>query len=146
MIRYLQIVSFVFLSLLVGLIYSCKKENETEEPQIGDAPVVRIIEIGVSNSNFAFLGMNFPLKATIKAPNKIREINMTILPQEGQEYTVDTIIKGDYVSLSNTEFDELIFIPPDVETGHYHVHLFVKDQQGLINIDEWSDLFLEEFK
>lgn len=66
------------------------------------------------------------LEGDITAPNKIAEISMEI---HGGSFEKEYEITGDYVGKTTFHLHKH-FSLSDVPSGHYHVHLLVKDQAG----------------
>lgn len=66
------------------------------------------------------------VEGDITAPNKIAEISMEI---HGGSFEKEYEITGDYVDQTTFHLHKH-FSLSDVPSGHYHVHLLVKDQAG----------------
>jgi hypothetical protein len=119
----------------VILVWGCRDE-ETGKPQIV------LTELGHNNSKVAYTGSDLHVDAEIVADGKIDNILIEI-HQEGDhsvaksaEWTAfpawdfDSVYTEKYSGALNTDFHEDILIPLDADTGMYHIHIRVEDQEG----------------
>lgn len=141
---------FGFIIIVFVILTSCKKENGNNDDDIidtiiGTKPEVVILEIGLQNSNFAFVGREFPLRASIKAENEIKSILITLTPQDGQPWDFDTTMIDNYENNVEVIFEENFEISDEAELGHFHLHIWVTDKEDLINEEIWEDLFIHRF-
>ncbi len=108
-------------------------------------PVISNVEIGIDNSQMAYLGGDLHLEAEIIAEAKIDRIVLTIHPEsegehvdamktvsilQSEEWEVDSIYTGKYSGVLNTTFHEHISVPTTAVAGDYHLHLQVIDMEG----------------
>lgn len=126
---------FLMLIAIVG-ITSCEKN---ELPQITD------VEIGYDNSRTVEAGKELHFEATITASYKITGIRLVIHAEEHdhqsastiagesdlhEEWEVDKTYTGAYVNVKNTVLHEHVEVPLTAEPGHYHLHIYVTDEEG----------------
>jgi len=125
----------IIFSVIFLVTSSCKKEDEPE------APVISSFELGYQNSHTAIPGGDLHLEAEIVAEGTIQWIGLIIHPEGEHEgdhpsaystepWEVDTTYTGKYSGIKNTNFHEHIEIPATADTGSYHVHFTVTDQEG----------------
>jgi hypothetical protein len=130
---------WIMASLLV-LFVACNKEKDTPKPSISGT------ELGHGNSKLATAGKKLHVEASVLAPGKIDKIIVEIHHEEDdhksgfsflhEEWEFDSTYTK-FSGLKNTTFHEDIDIPDTAETGHYHFHLKVIDQEG--NVGEWEE-------
>jgi hypothetical protein len=124
-------ISFAFLFLLS----SCADE----EPA---APVITNFELGYDNNKVAHRGDDLHMDAEIVAEGRIDRIQVEIHHEgeHGKKSSVVTVFDAmewefeytwtEFSGLKNTTFHEHIEIPLEAETGDYHFHFSVIDQEG----------------
>jgi hypothetical protein len=130
--------------ILIGGIFflnACKKDEVISKPEID------LTELGYENSKIGYTGSDLHIEAEIVAEGKIETVQIEIHPEgehgdkalntkfhEG-EWEVDTTFT-EFSGLKNTEFHKHIEIALDADTGHYHFHFIVTDQEGNQTIHE----------
>jgi hypothetical protein len=112
---------------------ACTKDDEAAKPQI------TLTELGYENSGIAYQGSDLHIEADIVAEGKIDKVTIEIHPEGGHEgktsanalfeWEVDTVYT-EFYGLKNTEFHKHLEIPAEADTGHYHFHFIVTDQEG----------------
>ena len=120
----------ILMMLTAGILFSCKKDEETIEK-----PTISNFELGYGNSGSTYAGNDLHMDGEVVAGGKINTIRVTIHP-EGEEHKfatagweIDTTYSSFY-GLKNTNFHEHLDIPTTADTGHYHFHFIVVDLEG----------------
>ena len=117
----------IIISLGVAFV-TCKKEEEI------DPPIIDMHELGYDNLKTAYQGEAFHIDADIYADGKIDQIMLEIHKEGehkgGGEWHVDSVYTINYQGLKNASFHEHLDVPATAETGSYHFHLAVNDQEG----------------
>ncbi len=128
---------FFWMILIVGALSGggCKDEDQGK-------PQIVLTELGQNNNKVAYTGSDLHINAEIVADGKIDNILVEI-HQEGDHsksrligvsalmaWDFDSVYTEKYSGALNTDFHEDIMIPLDADTGAYHVHIRVMDQEG----------------
>ncbi len=119
-------VNLTVMLLAAAILFgnSCKKDDEALS-----IPVVTLTEMGLNNSQTAYIGSDLHVEATIVAEGTIQTVKIEIHPEGSGTWEFDTTYTK-FSGLKNATFHEHIDIPLTVEAGDYHFHLVVTDQQG----------------
>ncbi|TWR26519.1 DUF4625 domain-containing protein [Mucilaginibacter pallidiroseus] len=114
--------------LLIGtaLLGACKKDKDAATP----APTITGLEVGAGNNKTAHPGNDLHVEAQISAPGNIRNVVLSIQPENGSGWQVNTTYTENLAGLKNAEFHEHIDVPGDAAQGKYHGHLTVTDENG----------------
>ncbi len=121
-----KIKATTFAIALLGLVVfnSCKKEEESiAKPQI------TLTEVGLENSHIGYIGSDFHLEADIIAEGKIKSVKVVIHPEGSGTWEFETIYT-EFSGLKNATFHKHLDIPLSADTGDYHLHFIVIDEQG----------------
>lgn len=120
----------------IAALTSCEKN---------DLPRITDVEIGYDNTRTVEAGKDLHFEATITASYKITGIRLVIHAEEDdhksasaitdesdhhQEWEVDKTYTGAYVNVKNTVLHEHVEVPLTAEPGHYHLHIYVTDEEG----------------
>ena len=119
----------VFL-LLVTLAASCKKDKEEV---LIISPKAANIEIGTANSKQGIRGRDFHFNADVIAADKIKTVEVKILPKVGQTYSSTwkfEIVWDQYFGAKNSNVHKHFTIPIDAPLGKYDFYFLVYDQNG----------------
>ncbi len=112
------------------MVTSCNKEEF-------DAPLISDLEVGVNNSNTAYVGTDIHVEAQVQAEGKIDRIEVHIHPVNAPNSTWnEDLTFTDAVGLKNTEFHKHIDVPSTAVVGTYHLSLIVIDQLGQATTEE----------
>ena len=115
----------LFVAVLGILVFnSCKKE---EEPIA--KPQITLSEVGLNNSKIGYIGSDFHLEADIIAEGKIKSVKVEIHPEGSETWEFETTYT-EFAGLKNATFHKHIDIPLSADTGDYHLHFIVVDEQG----------------
>lgn len=115
----------LFVAVLGILVFnSCKKE---EEPIA--KPQITLSEVGLNNSKIGYIGSDFHLEADIIAEGKIKSVKVEIHPEGSGTWEFETTYT-EFAGLKNATFHKHIDIPLSADTGDYHLHFIVVDEQG----------------
>ncbi len=126
----MKTISFILLATLIFIGFSCKKEDSLPQK-----PVVSISELGYNNSGEAYLGSDLHIEGDIEAEGVIRSVAIEIHPEFSGNWEFDTSY-AKFIGLKNSNFHEHIDIPATADTGDYHFHLKVIDNEG--QTTEWE--------
>jgi len=118
----------VLLSVFSMVLTSC---SDDKEDKVGNAPVVKLEEVGHKNSKEAVAGGDMHLEGNIFAENLIQRIDVTIA-QEGGSFVISKSFTGDeFVGKKNAKFHKHIDIPANAPVGRYTMTFIVKDKANL---------------
>lgn len=120
-----NIKSYLTLCLVI-LFAACSKDDD---PVLAP-PAMSDIEIGSGNSKIGYAGGDIHVEAKITAPAKLASVTVTITPQEGTGWGIDTTYTEGFTGLLNAELHEHIDIPAEAPTGNYNLKIIVTDQAG----------------
>lgn len=123
-----QLKLFVYALLFSALFSACSDDDDEVMP----APTLADIEIGSDNNKTGYAGGDIHIEANITAPGTIAHVRLEIHPESGSGWEFEETFTEDLAGLKNASFHEHIEIPADAATGHYHLHMVVTDEQGMI--------------
>lgn len=124
----LKTVKMLFAALLLSSAFTaCKKDDDDD---MGSAPVISGLEVGLNNSKTAFPGADVHVEAEITATANIAKVTLEIHPQSGSGWEFKQEYTEGFVGLKNAEFHKHIDVPATAALGKYHMHLVVTDQLG----------------
>jgi len=120
--------NIIIIAAVILIFAACKNDDEISKPEISG------FELGYENSKTAYKGSDLHMEAGIVAEGRINTIAVTIHPEgehlkSNEEWEVDTVYSK-FNGLKNTIFHEHIDVPATADTGTYHFHFKVTDQDG----------------
>lgn len=121
----------LLLPVLAMVFTSCSDDNNGGA---GNAPVVKLEEVGHENSKEAVAGKDFHLEGEILAENLINSIEVKI-SGEGGEVLLKKDYNGDeFVGKKNAIFHKHIDIPATAAAGKYVLTFTVTDKANLSTV------------
>lgn len=118
----------IALAILASMTFTACEKDE-DENQSTAKPAITGFELGLNNSNTAYKATDLHIEANIVAEGKIKSVTIDIHP-EGDATWDYTKTYSQFAGLKNTLFHEHINIPAEADTGEYHFHFSVIDQEG----------------
>ncbi len=116
------LVAIMALSSL-QIFTSCEEEKTA-------MPEVTLSELGLENSKIGYIGADLHIEADVLANGLIESIKVEIHSESDVDgWELDELFT-DAKGLKNTTLHEHVEISLDADTGHYHFHLVVTDQEG----------------
>ena len=113
---------FIAVVITAGLVFtSC--ENKISKPQINS------LELGADNSKIGVIGSDLHIEAEVAAEAKIDDITIEIHTEDEKGWVYDSTFT-EFYDKKNTTFHKHIEIPVEADTGRYHFHFTVTDQDG----------------
>lgn len=123
--------TMVAILLFLGIFTACSKEDQ---PEIELAkPSIDNIEIGLGNNQIGVIGKDFHFNAEVLAGDKIKNVQVKILPRSGENYEKDwqlEITWDQYKDAKNATVHKHFDIPEDAAEGTYDFLIIVNDQNG----------------
>lgn len=121
----------VFIIATSLAITACKKDKtpEPEKPK----PTITNVEVGLNNNEIGVIGKDFHLNADIVAGDKIENIQIKILPRNGETYSKPwkfELTWEEFKGAKNTNVHKHFNIPTDAVEGKYDFFIIVNDQNG----------------
>ncbi|PWG79409.1 hypothetical protein DDR33_16705 [Pararcticibacter amylolyticus] len=125
---------FLCLLIFTGTFFTaCKKDDPEYMP-----PVIDGLEVGLRNSKIAHPGSDLHIEAQISAPGTIKSVVLSIHPENGSGWELNTTYTEDLEGLKNAEFHKHVDVPAEAPLGDYHGHLKVTDQSGQVTEVEFE--------
>lgn len=106
---------------------SCKEDDPI--PQTFARPSITGLEVGENNTKEAKVGEDLHVDAEIVAEGTISKIKLELHPETGSGDDIEAEYT-EYAGLKNVDFHKDLDIPSTADTGEYHFHLEVIDEQG----------------
>jgi hypothetical protein len=119
--------------LLFLMIASAFTGCENEENEEVSKPKAENVEIGTANNKQALIGRDFHFNADIIAGDKIANVQLKILPKNGETYTKNWKLEftwPEYIGTKNTNVHKHFTIPAEASEGKYDFLFVVTDQNG----------------
>lgn len=118
----------MLLSVFSMMFTSCSDDNKETT---GNAPVVKLEEVGHENSKEAEAGDDLHLEGDIFAENLIRSIEVKIVQDGGSFVISKSYTDDEFVGKKNVKFHKHIDIPAEAPKGKYTLYFKVTDAVGM---------------
>ncbi|MBL0735922.1 DUF4625 domain-containing protein [Flavobacterium sp. GN10] len=121
----------ILTSLFAAIAFtSCSNDNSEQKQAI---PKINKIELGLSNSETATIGVDFHFNAEVTAADKIENVQVKIVQRSTETYSKvwsHEITWTQYAGAKNANVHKHFDIPEDAVAGKYDFIIIVNDQNG----------------
>jgi hypothetical protein len=116
-------INLIFLTLIVVLAFSCNKDEDIAKPTI------TLEEVGYNNTGVAYQGNDLHIEAELEAEGVIQHLEVELHPEFTGNWEFDSVFT-EFAGLKNSTFHKHVEIPVIADTGMYHLHITITDQEG----------------
>jgi hypothetical protein len=124
-----KVKSILLFLMTASAFVACNNDDDNEVLK----PTAANIEIGTANNKQALVGRDFHFNADVTAGDKIKNVELKILPKTGEKYTKDWKLEltwPQYIGVKNTNVHKHFTIPADAPEGKFDFLFIVTDENG----------------